>query len=391
MENYKYKFGINVAFPPKRMDIVEYYKKIFNLMNKNNIYICRIWLCDFSFNYYNFSGKEYQLNVEELRKIVKLGELKNIKFIPVLFDFNEFSTTNINWDDYEHTFNTSFISNFVKRPIDFFDLINIELGFSKFLGLRNIFNDNNVFAWELFNEVDQTKGFEQKIIFDWSKKYSEKINKLSMRPIYISIGNPSLMKNLKNLFPENFISLHTYQWPYSNCYKNVIFWQSKYPENWIMEFGNEKFSQDDAFISLISSFLLNNNRKVALPWFWDDIIKSKAFENFCKFAEFIDQFIGANDKFEFTGRLGEVKKSFNSKKIKSSLKLVGVRNTFIKLATLTKILMKNASTNEELKFENKNTIILIASNSLDNYSDICNYKMINKIDFGTIRVVVFKK
>src|SRR5882724_10846335 len=146
-------FGINVAFPPKRVDISEYYERIFRLMCEQGVTICRFWLSDFSFNYYNYRNSQHELNLGELAKIVSMASLYNVKFIPVLFDFNEFSTSNVHWSNYEHTFHTSYISRYLKRPIEFFLEEYFELGLSKLSALKAIFNEDRVYAWELFNEV----------------------------------------------------------------------------------------------------------------------------------------------------------------------------------------------------------------------------------------------
>ena len=102
---------INIAFPPKRKDFVEYYRSIFHSIREQNITVCRIWLCDFSFNYYCYNGLTYDLNIGQFEQVIAEGFAIGIQFIPVLFDFNEFSSTNINWYDREHVFENSFLSN----------------------------------------------------------------------------------------------------------------------------------------------------------------------------------------------------------------------------------------------------------------------------------------
>lgn len=391
MENFRYNLGLNAAFPPKREDVFEYYKNIFNLMEKNAINICRIWLCDFSFNYYNFCKKEYKVNFEILKKVVEFGKTKNIKFIPVLFDFNEFSNTDVNWHDHEHTFKTSFIAKFVKSPIEFFDIINMELGLSKFLGLRNIFNESNVFSWELFNEVDQIEGYDQKVVLEWFKEYTGKIENFSTKPVYISFGNPSLINDVDNLLLRNKIAIHTYQWPYSNCYKNVIFWQSKYPQSWMMEFGNKDFIKKDILISLISSFLLNGKKKIAMPWFWDDVLRSNIYSEFLEFTEYINSLPESDHLFKFTGDLGATNNLFDSKKIKNSIKLAGIRNTFKKIKIFANVMLKNKSKNEKIKFDSASLGIVVQDRVIDNFDNMCNYKMLKRFNFGEINVAVFQK
>ena len=81
-----------------------------------------------------------------------------VRFIPVLFDFNEFSTTDVHWSNYEHTFQTSYLSSFLDQPGEFFLPEYFEIGLSKLNKLKEIFNEENIHAWELFNEVDGLGG-----------------------------------------------------------------------------------------------------------------------------------------------------------------------------------------------------------------------------------------
>ena len=46
------ELAINVAFPPKRCDPLAYYLGILEEMQRQGIRVFRLWLSDFSFNYY---------------------------------------------------------------------------------------------------------------------------------------------------------------------------------------------------------------------------------------------------------------------------------------------------------------------------------------------------
>ena len=352
-------FGINVAFPPKRVDISEYYERIFRLMCEQGVTICRIWLSDFSFNYYNYRNSQHELNLGELAKIVSMASLYNVKFIPVLFDFNEFSTSNVHWSNYEHTFHTSYISRYLKRPIEFFLEEYFELGLSKLSALKAIFNEDRVYAWELFNEVDLMKDYEVHTVARWVTNYSSEITKCSSKPIYLSFSNPKYIDEALQFVTNVKLALHIYQWPYRQTYKNLVFWQKKYPSLWIMECGSPRASSQDIIVALIASFVLNNRKQVAMPWFWEHILALRIYEDLNSILMVINRHIEEGEQFHFSGELGTNNRGIDVGAIRNHLKLSAVGSLLFKAAVTLKTMTSRASRLCFLTFTSDRMVITI--------------------------------
>ncbi|MDD4289819.1 MAG: hypothetical protein PHH83_00900 [Patescibacteria group bacterium] len=378
---------INIAFPPKRTDPVEYYRKVFILAKNQKVNICRIWLSDFSFNYYKYRNKEYIFRIDEFESIIKLAASLDIKIILTLFDFNEFSSTNINWDDKEHTFETSLGCNFFNKPIDFFYVENIEYGLSKFHKMLEIFDKyKNLYAWELFNEIDHVKGFNFSIIYKWLNLYIDNIKQNSDKPIYISFSNPQLLKKYSKKLKNINIGLHVYEWPYKEFYKNVIFWQNKYKDNWIMEFGSEKMEKDGILISMISSLILNINNTVAVPWFWERFLQLNIYNDFLIIFDFLSKYINKEDRFIFVGRLGSVKQRIDNKKVINSFKL-SIESSFIKIFFHLLFFLKSLlkfNKNHILLFENKKYFIYIKNIKEEYMNSFINGNSIELVEEGVM-------
>jgi hypothetical protein len=369
-----FEFGINVAFPPKRVNISDYYERVFKLMCQQGVRVCRIWLSDFSFNYYSYCGKTYDLNMSHLVRIVSIASIYNIRFIPVLFDFNEFSTTNVHWSNYEHTFRTSFLSKYLNRPGDFFLPEHFEIGLSKLSGLRSIFNEDNLYAWELFNEVDLTKEYSLQAVTRWAADYSSKIREYSSKPIYISFSNPKHLEEAVRSLQDVNVALHIYQWPYKDIYKNLIFWQKKYPSHWIMECGSPKATSQDMLMGLLASFILCNHRKVPLPWFWEHILSLQMYDDLKSIMKFISQHIEDGEHFEFVGELGSNRRSINLNIIRNNLKLSGIRNLLFKARVTARTMASKSNSICLLRFESSKMLVAIET-------ELAPYLSINQNQF----------
>ncbi len=363
-----FEFGINVAFPPKRSDISEYYERIFKLMWQQGLSICRVWLSDFSFNYYNHRDQTYDLNMNHLAGIASIASAYGIRLVPVLFDFNEFSTTNVHWSNYEHTFRTSFISKYLKRPRDFFLAEHFELGLSKLNKLKSIFNEENLYAWELFNEVDLAKDYNLQTVARWAADYSNEIRKCSSKPIYISLSNPKHLDDAARSLQNVDVALHIYQWPYKDIYKNLIFWQKKYPSHWIMECGSPIASSQDMLVGLLASFILSNHRQAAMPWFWEHILSLKIYDDLKSMVAFLSQHMEDGEHFEFVGELGANVRNINLNVIRNNLKLSGIRSLLFKASVTAKTMTSKSNGVCLLKFQSHKMLVTIETQSSDGLS-----------------------
>lgn len=387
-----YELAINLAFPPKRVNQAEYYEDVLEEAARQGLTIFRLWLSDFSFNYYSFRGETHDFNLDLLAHVGSAGASRGMKVIPVLFDFNEFTTTNIHWSDYEHTFQTSFISKFLKEPKDFFHSDNLEIGLSKFLKIREILAEGNIHAWEIFNEIDLVKGFNHKSALDWAGRFSEQIGRVSEKPIYLSFADPTHVGKPAGVPPHFKLAIHTYSWPYSEFYKNVIYWQNKYPLNWVMEFGSPNATRAELLVALVASFILNQGRLVAMPWYWDETLKTHVYTSLRKVLDQIGEYVRPGDRYEFTGELGGGRRSPRYRDVRNTLKLAGLRGLLSKARTTARLLTPAPPGGCHLKFENERLTIVIDADFLQSASPERNgATLLTACDADGVRLKVYAR
>lgn len=361
-----YELGINLAFPPKRINQAKYYEDLIEEMSRQGLTIYRLWLSDFSFNYYSFRGEAYDFNMEMLAHVGAMGAARGMKVIPVLFDFNEFTTTNIHWSDYEHTFQTSFISKFLKEPKDFFHTDNIGIGLSKFLKVREVLTEENIYAWELFNEIDLVKGFNHVTALDWATQFSSEVRRTSEKPIYLSFADPNYIGKSAGVSTNFKLAIHTYKWPYNEFYKNLIYWQNKYPLHWVMEFGDLKATKSELLVALVASFILNGDRQIAMPWYWETTLKACVYDHLRQVLDQICEYIRPGDCYKFTGELGGGRRSTRYSGVWNTFKLSGLRGLMSKAVTTFEVLPSKSRGGCHLKFENDRQRIIIEADFLQN-------------------------
>lgn len=353
------EFGINVAFPPKRVDITEYYERTFKVMAQQGVRICRIWLSDFSFNCYDYRGNKYDVNMRELGEVVSMASRYHIRFILVLFDFNEFTTTNVNWGNYEHTFRTSYVGRFLRKPSEFFLPEHFGMGLSKLNVVKTLFSEESLWAWELFNEVDLTKDYNLQTVSRWADDYSKEIRKCSAKPIYISFANPKHVDDAVRVIHNVHIGLHVYEWPYVEIYKSMIFWQGKYPSHWIMECGSASASSQEMIVGLMASILLSEQKQVAMPWFWEHALSLGIYYDLKKIVDFMKKHIEEGEHFEFKGGLGSNKRKINLSAIRKSWKASGLVNLLFKAAVTAKTMTARSNGGCLLRFESEKMLVAI--------------------------------
>lgn len=387
-----YEIGINLAFPPKRVNQAKYYEDIIKEMSRQGLTVFRLWLSDFSFNYYRYRGEEYDFNIDLLTYVHTLSAARGLKVIPVLFDFNEFNTTNIHWSDYEHTFQTSFINKFLKMPKDFFRSENIEIGLSKFFKVKEIFAEENIYAWELFNEIDLVKGFDLVSALDWATKFSTEIGRGSKKPIYLSFADPKYVDKSAGVSTDLKLAIHTYRWPYNEFYKNLIYWQNKYASHWVMEFGDVNASKSELLVALLASFILNRERQIAMPWFWDTTLNTNVYQHLSEMLDEISEYVKPGDNYEFTGDLGTRNTSLSYDRIRKTFKMSGLRGVISKAATIMGVSSVRPRGKCLLKFENERHRIVIDADFLQSpVSERDPSNLIRTCDIGGTTLKVFAK
>jgi hypothetical protein len=297
------ELAINAAFPPKRCDPVPYYTRLFDRMAQEGVGVLRLWFSDFSFNYYRAGASEHVVRLESLGRVVAAARERSLRILPVLFDFNEFSNTNVHWKERDHSFRSSFLARVLAAPMEFFEPSRLELGLSKFRCMHKIIGTAAA-GWELFNEVDQVEGFRLGPVAEWVRRFTQEVRAYGVNDIYLSFSDPSLIKDGSRLLPGMSLGLHTYGWPYSAIYENVIYWQASFPESWVMEFGNEHASAEALLAAMVASHLLNASGRVAVPWYWDRVLSLGVFPPFRRIEAFLDERCGSGRGFEFVGTLG---------------------------------------------------------------------------------------
>lgn len=354
--------GINIAFPPKRTSPVEYYRQLLKHASQQGITVCRIVLSEFSFNYHIVHGRVYKYRMGELLEIMAYGSELGVQFVVCLHDFNEFSTSSIHWDKGEHSFESSALARACRRPIDYFAPEYLSLAVSKFQFLRDALPPTAVFAWEMFNEIDLVEGFSNERIDPWVDALAAEMHSRTDRPVYLSYANPQFGIDAADRLSGVQIGLHTYSWPYGSFYKNVIYWQMRAPSLWIMECGSDRPARTDAIIALVASYLLNTNRQVAMPWYWDSWLACGAYPAFIAARRFIDDQISTRARVTFSGSLGRMSNFPAPSQIMRALTLGGFRSAMSKAkAMLTTALGGNSRTAIEFYCESDRRVIRVHS------------------------------
>lgn len=386
------EFSINVAFPTKRVDITEYYDQIFKMMAEQGITLCRIWLSDFSFNCYDYRGSKHDVNMEQLERVIALAGMYNIRFVLVLFDFNEFTTTNIHWQNFEHTFLTSYPGRYLREPNEFFLPEYFDMGVSKLNIVRKLFSDNALWAWELFNEVDLIKHYNPQRVSAWAHDYSKEVRKFSAKPIYISFASPKHVDEAARLMSTVNVSLHVYQWPYVELYKSIIFWQAKYPSHWIMECGSASASSQEMIVGLIVSMLLSEQRQVAMPWFWEHILRLGIYRDVKSIVDFIAAHTKETDRFQFMGSLGSNKRKVNLGVLRKSWRASGLKSLLFKAAVTAKTMTTKAKHGCVLRFESETMLVAIEAEFTERVEICANeFSLLDSCYVNGIRVTLYAK
>jgi hypothetical protein len=387
-----YEFSINVAFPKKRVDITEYYDRMFKMMAQQDITVCRIWLSDFSFNCYDYRGSKYDVNMEQLERVIALAGTHSIRFVLVLFDFNEFTTTNIHWSNYEHTFLTSYPGRYLTQPNKFFLPKYFDMGVSKLNIVRKLFSDDALWAWELFNEVDLIKDYNPQRVSEWAHDYSKEIRKFSVKPIYISFASPKHVDEAVRLMSTVKVSLHVYQWPYVELYKSIIFWQAKYPSHWIMECGSASATAQEMIVGLIASTLLSEQRLVAMPWFWEHILGLGIYRDVKSIVDFIAAHTNETDRFQFMGSLGSNKRKINLGDLRKSWRASGLKSLLFKAAVTAKTMTTKAKPGCVLRFESERILVAIETEFTERV-EICanDFTLLDACYVNGMRVTLYTK
>ncbi|HEX6370743.1 MAG TPA: hypothetical protein VF006_17635 [Longimicrobium sp.] len=320
--------AINVGFPPMRRDPVRYYEDVFDRMRADGVSVFRFLMTDFSFNCYAHGGRSFDRGMEALERVMAAARARGLRAIPVLFDFNELSHTNVEWSEYDHTFRSSFLSSVLARPMDLFAPEALELALGKFRRVREVVG-GAAYAWELFNEVDQVDGFALPAVAAWARTFGAAVRQADGLPVYLSFANPGHVPAFRAAVPEVRVGIHVYGWPCRAFEENVVYWQSRFPECWVMEFGHPQATVPSLLAALSAGFLLNRERRVALPWYWDRVLELRAFHAFRPVLAFLEEHAG-DGGFEFVGTLRREMPRPTAAALVSTFKLTGVRGVLSK-------------------------------------------------------------
>lgn len=297
---------------------VENYKKYFEKLNKNGVNLIRIWIAPWNLplEHKGLKPGAYDLNnIKQLKKIFTEAKKKNIYIILCIDSFNLYRTSQ-NYPAWEENVYQVKYGGFLKKPWQFFvqeEAKNYHKKKLQFL-ISQLSQFDNLFCWELFNEIDLTEYFlfQKEDIKKWIKEMAQYLhnNDPNHHLVTISFAEANFGKEFfENITELDFVSIHKYGTPakpLKNIYGELFnlnndFLKFKKPVL-LAEFGldweGKKNAEDKKGIhlhnALWSSIFLNFSA-TAMLWWWDSYIeKYNLYYQFKAPARFIKQYVNYN-------------------------------------------------------------------------------------------------
>src|SRR3989344_7652832 len=141
--------------------------------------------------------------------------------------------------------------------------------------------------------------------------------------------------------------------------------------------------REDTLIAMISSWILNRNHQVAIPWFWEHVLVLNVFSELDKIKEFLSKYVQNQSSFKFVGSLGKVKQEIGYQRIVDSFKITTILSNFLKIYTQISISLKDVfKSNVDIRFKNEHHLISIERQDFNNHkkqlSKMKSFELINK-------------
>lgn len=294
---------------------VENYKKYFEKLNKNGVNLIRIWIAPWNLplEHKGLKAGEYDLNnIKQLKEIFAEAKKKNIYIILCIDSFNLYRTSQ-NYPAWEENVYQIKYGGFLKKPWQFFVKDEAKIYHKKKLQflISQLSQFDNLFCWELFNEIDLTEYFlfQKEDIKKWIKEMAGFLHNNDPRHhlITISFAEVNFSKEFfENITELDFVSIHKYgapSEPLKNIYAELVdinnkFLKFKKPVL-LAEFGldweGKKNDEDKKGIHLhnaIWSSIFLNFAGTAMLWWWDSYIeKYNLYYQFKAPALFIKNYV----------------------------------------------------------------------------------------------------
>ena len=281
-------FAINIAWPPKIKESVYYYRKCFQVCERHNIGIIRVFLVPWGL---------YPIErVDDLKKICEIIQLANefnLEIVLVLdtyvnyvkSSYRDFADSDYSW--YTNTFSgkTALVEFLcAKGKNEYLEKLSTVL--------QEIVKYDNVKTIELCNEIDQIEAARNKIVF-WVNnnirvlrdEYGDRYN------FIVSISDYRLYKYYSRKI-ECKCDIHSYRFPYNTAMENYEYLREKFPAAWISEFGCfSDFAYTETIESKIyhSAMILRACFERCMPapaaWWWETILNDSEYMNVYSYME----------------------------------------------------------------------------------------------------------
>ena len=213
--------GSNFAWFATTLGTHDYYNW-FRQLNLENGNFARIWLSNWSFSIHKFSYTNFdsrQNIMARLDYLFNFADEFDVYIMLTLINHGQFSySTNPEWS--ENPYNVK-NGGMLEYPIQFFYNKEAIAHYKNELMyiLSRYGYSENIFAWELFNEVDWVDGYSSLIVKNWHKEISEFIKENDPYQHLIStsykytFGTPAF-----ELDTIDFANFHSY------AYNDVLFY-----------------------------------------------------------------------------------------------------------------------------------------------------------------------
>lgn len=299
-----YAIGMNLCWSTN--DVIKDYEKWLGKLKENGCNFIRLWMANWfvGIEWTETGIRNYEKRQKQaflLDKILDMCREKGIYIMLCLVPHVEFSNkTNSNWEKNPYNIKND---GLLKDPSEFFtDMIAREAFKNriKYIIARWGYSPN-IFAWEIFNEVEKTDNYNTENIIKWHKDIISYIKKLDVNKhlISTSFANPNMDAEIWKLSDINFTQTHFYGVKDgSELYelskeKTDNYSKPHIVSTFITDLEDDfiKNNIDPEGISLINSIwagVFTLSFGSPMPWYWDSYIdKNNLFRIFKPLSEFV--------------------------------------------------------------------------------------------------------
>lgn len=214
--------GANFAWFATTLGTHDYYNW-FKRLEAENANFARIWLSNWSFSIHKFSYTNFDSRQNILARLDYLMNFAaefDVYIMLTLINHGQFSfSTNPEWAENPYNINNG---GMLEYPVQFFYNKEAKAHYKNELMyiISRYGYSENIFAWELFNEVDWIDGYSSAVVTSWHKEMSEfiKANDPYLHMVSTSykytFGTPAF-----DLASLDFANFHSY------AYNDVLFYQ----------------------------------------------------------------------------------------------------------------------------------------------------------------------